>query len=101
MIKKTRTPAKADEFLTLQFWYTPNGARIGERMLAFSHVALHLEVRAALTKVGDRLQFAGAPEEMQTMALSARTKAHDLQRAMKQAGAADPMEGTRWTDQQG
>lgn len=53
------------------------------------------QVRAWLTKIGDRLQRAGAPADMQEMTLSARNKAHDLVNAMIEAGAEDPMEADR------
>ena len=55
------------------------------------------QVRAWLTKIGDRLRAANAPEDLQTMALSARNKAHDLVNDMIEAGAADPMEEDRKT----
>jgi len=52
------------------------------------------QVRAWLTNISDRLP-ATAPEEMLQMALQARTKAHDMLRAMIRAGAEDPMEADR------
>ncbi|HLK56402.1 MAG TPA: hypothetical protein VKU00_07550 [Chthonomonadaceae bacterium] len=53
------------------------------------------QVRAWLTKIGDRLRAANAPEELQSMALSARNKTHDLVNDMIAAGAEDPMEADR------